>query len=620
MKRREMVWSMQSSNNEIWSLDDSSRGPKQYINNITGEIYDEPPPIFRGGLLADDMGLGKTLTTIALIASDCLDGGLNTMRAHEYAKATLLVVPSSLVKQWDDQLQEHVHPSSPHPVRWIKHHGPSRIENQPTTSRYNLIITSYHTLVSEYRKHQNSSSPLFSTTWHRIVLDEAHTIRNHTTLTARAVFALRAHRRWAVTGTPLHNRLSDFSSLLQYLNVYPYADRKTFEEAIVDVWKQGDGSLALERLRRLFKSIAIRRLRSSLQLPRRADRKRFVHFSVSEFHAYREMEAPIARTLDLALARTRQEPGTYMNALVKINRLRQFCNLGESLHKPNLSSFDHSTNTSGVKDEVQAIIDDLLDSAKASCAICNNIITHRMDDDEPTADIYLTECLRLICGHCYLRTGCKTRAPTSICTNHPECQLSKASTSPSIQMDQSLSTSKQPGINVFSSKTCALRIELLNTIQEKSVVFSAWTATLDMIQAMLIDAKIPFTRIDGSVSPRNRAANIHTFQADSNIRVLLLTISCGAEGLNLTAASRVYLMEPQWNPNMEEQILSRVHRLGQQKPVTTVRFIVKDSIEDHVINIQDRKKRLADLLLSQEKGNSAKGNNARLQCLRDLLN
>ena len=111
--------------------------------------------------------------------------------------------------------------------------------------------------------------------------------------------------------------------------------------------------------------------------------------------------------------------------------------------------------------------------------------------------------------------------------------------------------------------------------------------------------------------------------------------------LNLTAASRVYLMEPQWNPNIEEQILSRVHRLGQQRPVTTARLIVEGTIEDvrvtaqchfspqeriklisiqHVINVQSRKTQLADLLLSQDKNASAEGNRGRLQCLRDLLN
>ncbi|KAF2872666.1 hypothetical protein BDV95DRAFT_628251 [Massariosphaeria phaeospora] len=515
MKRRELGWFMHSPDKDVWSSHKTHNRNSVYVNNITNEASDEPPQVFRGGILADDMGLGKTLTTIALIASD---------------------------------------------------------------------------------------------------LNEAHTIRNQNTLTAKAVFGLRAHRRWAVTGTPLHNRLSDFSSLLQYLQVYPFSNRKVFEDAIVKVWKQGDETLALERLRRLFKSITIRRLRSSIELTPRTDLQRVVHFSTSELNAYREIEAPIAHSLDLALARGHQEPGTYMNALVKINALRKFCNLGEG-QRDNTTTIG-SDGTAGSHNEVQTIVDDLLGSGQALCMVCNTNLTDKMDDGESAKDIYLTRCIRVICGNCYLRKGWTTTTSTGICSDHAECSISKASTVPPTDTDLELSTKPNP---ISSSKITALRDDLLRTPHEKSVIFSSWTTTLTTIRTMLLSAAIPHTLITGSVPPKTRAAHIHAFQTDPSIQVLILTISCGAEGLNLTAASRVYLMEPQWNPNMEEQILSRVHRLGQRNPVTTLRFVVQDSIEDHVINVQDRKKHLADLLLAQDRGGAGKGGTAKLRCLRDLL-
>jgi len=170
----------------------------------------------------------------------------------------------------------------------------------------------------------------------------------------------------------------------------------------------------------------------------------------------------------------------------------------------------------------------------------------------------------------------------------------------------------------MSTKVKELEAELLQHNDEKCVVFSSWTSTLNMIQSMIETAGIKYVRIDRKVSNKNRESALTAFQTSSSLQVMLLSIFCGAEGLNITAASRVYLMEPQWNPNIEAQALARVHRLGQTRRVTTIRFIMKDSIETHVINIQDRKKHLGDLLLSQQKEATGMGR-TRLQHLRNLL-
>lgn len=109
---------------------------------------------------------------------------------------------------------------------------------------------------------------------------------------------------------------------------------------------------------------------------------------------------------------------------------------------------------------------------------------------------------------------------------------------------------------------------------------------------------MPCVRFDGTVPQKERQPVIDRFRKDPSIRVMLLTLSCGAVGLTLTVATRAYLMEPHWNPTIEEQALARIHRLGQTKEVTTVRFYVKDSIEEQVMRLQDSKKHLANVLLS----------------------
>jgi SNF2 family DNA or RNA helicase len=128
-----------------------------------------------------------------------------------------------------------------------------------------------------------------------------------------------------------------------------------------------------------------------------------------------------------------------------------------------------------------------------------------------------------------------------------------------------------------------------------------------------------YVRYDGRVTSKNRIAALDTFINDPNVNILILSITCGAVGLNLTAASRVYLMEPHWNPTVEEQALARIHRIGQTRQVTTVRYIMQDSYEEHVIKVQDRKRHLATVLLSQQHLSGADSTRNRLHHLKSLL-
>ena len=100
------------------------------------------------------------------------------------------------------------------------------------------------------------------------------------------------------------------------------------------------------------------------------------------------------------------------------------------------------------------------------------------------------------------------------------------------------------------------------------------------MELKLQEGLIPYTRIDGQLTAEKRTKAVSQFQGDSNMRVILVSISCGGTGLDLTAASKAYLLEPQWNPMQEEQALCRIHRIGQKKDVVTIRYIIKDSWEE----------------------------------------
>ncbi len=129
----------------------------------------------------------------------------------------------------------------------------------------------------------------------------------------------------------------------------------------------------------------------------------------------------------------------------------------------------------------------------------------------------------------------------------------------------------------------------------KALVFSQWTSLLDLVEPHLQRAGIPFLRLDGST--RDRGAVVSAFQDDSGPPVILISLKAGGTGLNLTAADHVFLMDPWWNPAVEDQAADRAHRIGQDKPVMVYRLVAKDTVEEGILGLQERKRRIAEAAL-----------------------
>jgi len=153
--------------------------------------------------------------------------------------------------------------------------------------------------------------------------------------------------------------------------------------------------------------------------------------------------------------------------------------------------------------------------------------------------------------------------------------------------------------NSSSAKISAL-LRHLTTLRRtnpaaKSVVFSQFTTFLDLIEPYLRSASIHFLRFDGSMSQKQRAAVLTSFTSTEGKSakkgtVLLLSLRAGGVGLNLTAAERVFMMDPWWSWAVEAQAIDRVHRMGQEKEVKVIRFVCRESIEEKMLRIQERKK------------------------------
>ncbi|MGE5186428.1 MAG: DEAD/DEAH box helicase, partial [Acidobacteriota bacterium] len=137
----------------------------------------------------------------------------------------------------------------------------------------------------------------------------------------------------------------------------------------------------------------------------------------------------------------------------------------------------------------------------------------------------------------------------------------------------------------------------------RALVFSQWTSLLDLIEPHLVREGVGFVRLDGSTV--DRAGVVTKFQADDGPPVMLLSLKAGGTGLNLTAADHVFLVDPWWNPAVEDQAADRAHRIGQDKPVMVYRMVARDTVEERILELQERKRGLAEAALSEAGGATA---------------
>ena len=160
-----------------------------------------------------------------------------------------------------------------------------------------------------------------------------------------------------------------------------------------------------------------------------------------------------------------------------------------------------------------------------------------------------------------------------------------------------------PGQQAESSSKLEL---LLETLEEclseghRALVFSQWTSLLDRVEPLLARANVSFARLDGST--HDRGAVVANFQRDDGPPVLLISLRAGGVGLNLTAADHVFILDPWWNPAVEDQAADRAHRIGQERPVMIYRLVASDTVEERVQALQQHKRGLADAALAGASG------------------
>ncbi|KAF8497540.1 SNF2 family N-terminal domain-containing protein [Russula emetica] len=577
-----------------------------------------------GGILADDMGLGKTIQTLTRIVegrprkSDADDG---------WAATTLVVCPVSLVSQWASEISKMAKK-----LTVIEHHGPSRTTNPEALKRAHVVITSYAIVASEYgvfdpkvkdeskNKNKKGSSSkaesssdsdseadhfgrtlekkkksatasgkkkdaLFRVKWWRIVLDEAHNIKNRNTKAAQACCSLEGKHRWCLTGTPLQNNVEELFSLIKFLRVKPLNDWQTFNEQINKPVKSGRSVRAMKRLHVVLRAIMLRRRKTDIingkpliELPERHLSIVPCDFDEDERQFYFTLENKIDEAMK-KFVKNDEVMKNYTNVMVLLLRLRQACN------HPSLVSKDYNTDREAIEsrpapkddqedEDLTTMFQQLVVSKGKKCQLCQDELT--TENIAKDGD-HCNDCLELA-----RKARRKSQAVNKDLNLPPD----------SAKIRKLLELLKE--INAREDEEGELA-------GEKTIVFSQFTSMLDLIQPFLKDAGIAFVRYDGSMSKDKREVSLDQIKNNKRIKVILISFKAGSTGLNLTACNNVVLVDMWWNPALEDQAFDRAHRLGQTRDVNIYKLTIEKTVEERILALQESKRALATAALGGDK-------------------
>jgi SWI/SNF-related matrix-associated actin-dependent regulator of chromatin subfamily A3 len=587
---------------QLWKL----ASPGRFTNIATLRTMNSAPDFASGGILADDMGLGKTLQIISLIVADvAIEKSLvpiPKVDENTCTAGTLIVAPVSVMSNWSGQIEQHVSPDRP--LKIFRYHGSNRFNAE--LSAYDVVITSYGTLAHDFANKNKTSKGLFSAKWRRIVLDEAHTIRNPKSKASLAAAGLEAGSRWALSGTPIVNNLKDLYSLIRFLRYSGgLSDFDIFNRTLIRPLNRGD-TAASQLLQILMATVCLRRLKEmkfvDLRLPGISE---FVH-KIQFWPEEREKYELLEQEAKGMLVKFQSQQTDYRFILEILLRMRQTCNHSslcagriESLMK--LSKMDKvdlsDENIGALQDLLQLAIE-----AYEECSVCL----------EPLHNPRITICKHVFGLECIEKViDMQHKCPMCRCELPA---LNNSVVEPRSLEDPNAITSTPTAIPVqpanSSSKIEAL-LKILKAAREKepgtkTVLFSQWTSFLNLLEPFLKANNIGFARIDGSMNPPKRDYNIVQFGTDEKCEVLLASLAVASVGLNLVMANQVMLVDSWWAPAVEDQAIDRVYRLGQTKPVTVWRLVMEGGIEERVLKIQEKKRTMVSEAFREGAGRKRK--------------
>ena len=516
---------------------------------------------YKGGLLGDEMGMGKTIQAVSLIMSD-----------YPQKQPTLVVVPPVALMQWSSEIKEYTDGK----LNVLVYHGQNgKIKNMSVKElkKFDVIMISYNSLESLYRKQSKGwsrgdniikeDSPIHAIHFHRLILDEAHSIKSRTTGVAKACFALTGTYKWCLSGTPVQNRIGEFFSLLRFLEVRPFADYfckrcpcsilhwkleedhtctackhtgmehvSVFNQELLNPLTQSDDDAvrkaAMAKLHLITARIMLRRMKrdytSSMELP---PKEVIVH---NEF--FGEIERDFSSSI---MSNTARQFDTYVAKGVMLNNYANIFGLIMQMRQianhPDLLLKKHAQEGQNV----------------LVCNIC----------DEVAEEAIRSQCKHDFCRSC-VKSYLTSVEGTGGDADCPRCHIPLAIDldQPDIEQDEDV-VKKSSIINRIKMEnwTSSTKIEMLvydlyklrskkQTL--KSIVFSQFTSMLQLIEWRLRRAGFNTVMLDGSMTPIQRQRSIEYFMTNTDVEVFLVSLKAGGVALNLTEASRVFIVDPWW--------------------------------------------------------------------------
>ncbi|KAK0204471.1 SNF2 family N-terminal domain-containing protein [Desarmillaria ectypa] len=494
---------------------------------------------YGGGILADDMGFGKTLQVLVRIIDNMMDP------KAEYKGPTLVVCPASVMLVWE---LECYRVSGSRELKYYLYHGSNREQDPYKLRAYDVVITSYDTLGSEYAKLcktegkgkgkkytvvDTAKTGPYAVFWNRLVLDEAQMVHNEQTRRYLSCNQLSCGYVWAATGTPVQNRLQDIYSLLSLLppsatQAPPLPSGLARGVVIPPGFK--------EELHAYLYKVMLRRTKKDqylwVELPPIEIITVRCLFSDAEQRLYNAVEE---RKGNFMVWGKYVQPITC--PLTKLLRLLQACTHPGTLCKDRIDEKDNIP-VDGVQDDI-------------NLADVNELVGD---------DVYETSRRETLRSH--------DRSKPEVLDIPPiEPYPTKV-----VEMLSILRKIRQRSRHT--------------KIEEKTIVFSQWTGVLDLLEPILHRHRFKTVMYDGRIDKAAKDVAIQDVTiAESNTDVMLVSLKAGGTGLNLVACNNVIFMDLWWNPAVEEQAFNRVHRIGQTKPVQVYKLIVPNTIEDSVLRV-----------------------------------
>ncbi len=609
-----------------------------------------------------------------------------------HSKITLLVVPSAVIRQWQSEIMVHV---SPGIFKKVMHYRAKQEISTEILKDCDILITSYGEVMNSYPwpdpeelkttniaqwtlENWKRRGNLHQLPFYRVVLDEAHMIKNYRSRTSIACSALDARFRWALTGTPILNRLEELYPYFRFLSVDCTPDFQTFKREFCD-------PNSAECQRRVFSLLSYMMIRRTLQdkifnrpiveLPNTHPTVKRIDFSKEERALYQILEERYRKDFNTYFgAGTAQK--NYRNIVVKLLRLRQCTahpfllhqtikdiftledlrNLEARIEKANpdkrpiydqigLWVKDRATdrgrqdgNTPTASSETDggvnfgksnfgsnfdfarylSTLSETEMLARCLCGICG----------DATEDPTITDCKHVFCREC-IQAECDKAAAQSDSTDCPVCQSSFKSTAllnDLIAKDDPITSTidtedtqtrggrgrghkgkkksdgpwlNLPGELLPSAKTIAFKQQVLEWIKEtpndKIVVFTQFRLMTRILAKICEGEQWPFVLFSGDMTLQAREKAVREFGAeDHNVRIMIAGLKCGGQGLNLTMANRVISIDLWWNYSVELQAFGRVFRIGQHKETYLTRMVVKNTVDDRLLRMQEAKIRVVD--------------------------